>query len=193
MEVVRKATAMLSHLQGLLPIFLNPLNGHFYNGEIRLGSRGDSYYEYLVKQWLQTGRTEQVYRHMYDGALRGIKQLLTKPSVHSRPPLMFTAELAPRRAMDGRPYMQLVPKQDHLVCFLGGAMMLGSTSDVDIFGDVAKRPLPPISDVGKGDETDREDWRLGHEFVRTCMDTYTNTKTASRPRSPFSRRRRMLR
>ncbi|KAI3479386.1 hypothetical protein L1887_58591 [Cichorium endivia] len=185
MEVVRKATAMLSHLQGLLPIFLNPLNGHFYNGEIRLGSRGDSYYEYLVKQWLQTGRTEQVYRHMYDGALRGIKQLLTKPSVHSRPPLMFTAELAPRRAMDGRPYMQLVPKQDHLVCFLGGAMMLGSTSDVDIFGDVAKRPLPPISDVGKGDETDREDWRLGHEFVRTCMDTYTNTKTGLSPEIAF--------
>ncbi|KAJ1023575.1 hypothetical protein NDA16_003192 [Ustilago loliicola] len=185
MQVVRNATARLQHLQGLLPIFLNPINGHFYNGEIRLGSRGDSYYEYLVKQWLQTGRSEKVYREMYDHALRGIKRLLTKPSVHSKPPLMFTVELAPRRAMNGRPYMQLVPKQDHLVCFLGGAMMLGSTSTRDIFGDIVKRPLPPISDVGTGDETDKEDWRLGHELVRTCMDTYTKTKTGLSPEIAF--------
>ncbi|SPO27327.1 related to alpha-mannosidase [Ustilago trichophora] len=185
MEAVRNATARLPHFQGLLPIFLNPINGHFYNGEIRLGSRGDSYYEYLIKQWLQTGRTEKVYRDMYNNAVRGIKRVLTKPSVHSVPPLMFTAELAPRRGMDGRPFMQLVPKQDHLVCFLGGAMMLGSTSAVDIFGDPTKRPLPPISDLSTADETDKEDWRLGHEFVRTCMDTYTKTRTGLSPEIAF--------
>ncbi|EST04831.2 Glycoside hydrolase, family 47 [Kalmanozyma brasiliensis GHG001] len=185
MEVVRNATKRLIHYQGLLPIFLNPMNGHFYNGEVRLGSRGDSYYEYLIKQWLQTGRSEDVYRDMYDNALRGIKRLLTKPSIHSKPPLMFTVELAPRRMPDGRPYMQLVPKQDHLVCFLGGSMMLGSTSLTDIFGDTTKRPLPPISDVGTGDETDREDWRLGHELVRTCMDTYTRTATGLSPEIAF--------
>ncbi|CBQ72789.1 related to alpha-mannosidase [Sporisorium reilianum SRZ2] len=185
MQVVRTASQRLQHYQGLLPIFLNPMNGHFYNGEVRLGSRGDSYYEYLIKQWLQTGRTEQVYRDMYDNALSGIKRLLTKPSLHSKPPLMFTVELAPRRTMDGRMYMQLIPKQDHLVCFLGGSMMLGSTSTKDIFGDDAKRPLPPISDVGTGDETDREDWRLGHELVRTCMDTYTKTKTGLSPEIAF--------
>ncbi|GAC94466.1 glycoside hydrolase [Pseudozyma hubeiensis SY62] len=185
MQVVRNATQRLQHYQGLLPIFLNPMNGHFYNGEVRLGSRGDSYYEYLVKQWLQTGRTETVYKDMYDNALRGIKRLLTKPSIHSKPPLMFTVELVPRRGPDGRPYMQLVAKQDHLVCFLGGSMMLGSTSTEDIFGDVAKRPLPPISDVGQGDETDKEDWRLGHELVRTCMDTYTKTKTGLSPEIAF--------
>ncbi|CDU25947.1 related to alpha-mannosidase [Sporisorium scitamineum] len=185
MQVVRTAAQLLQHYQGLLPIFLNPMNGHFYNGDVRLGSRGDSYYEYLIKQWLQTGRTEQVYRDMYDYALSGIKRLLTKPSVHSKPPLMFTVELAPRRTRDGRPYMQLVPKQDHLVCFLGGSMMLGSTSTKDIFGDVTKLPLPPISDVGVGQETDKEDWRLGHELVRTCMDTYTKTKTGLSPEIAF--------
>ncbi|KAJ1599164.1 hypothetical protein NDA14_003239 [Ustilago hordei] len=190
MQVVREASARLQHLQGLLPIFLNPINGHFYNGEIRLGSRGDSYYEYLIKQWLQTGRSEKVYRDMYDNALRGIKRLLTKPSVHSKPPLMFTVELAPRmRATDGRPYMQLVPKQDHLVCFLGGAMMLGSTCTKDIFGETTKRPLPPISDVSRGDETDKEDWRLGHELVRTCMDTYSKTKTGLSPEIAFFKTR----
>lgn len=39
---------------GLLPIFLNPRTGKFVLSDVRLGSRGDSYYEYLVKQWLIT-------------------------------------------------------------------------------------------------------------------------------------------
>lgn len=185
MEVVRDNSNRLPHFQGLLPIFLNPYNGQFYNGEIRLGSRGDSYYEYLVKQWLQTGRTEKVYREMYNNAVKGIKRLLVKPSVHSDPPLQFTIELAPRRSKDGRPFMQVVPKQDHLVCFLGGAMMLGSTSTKDIWGDTTKRPIPPISDRGTGDATDKEDWRVGHELVRTCMDTYTKTKTGLSPEIAF--------
>ncbi|PWY97264.1 hypothetical protein BCV70DRAFT_202982 [Testicularia cyperi] len=185
MKVVRDADTYLHRMQGLLPIFLNPMTGMFYNGDIRLGSRGDSYYEYLIKQWLQTGRTEQVYRDMYDYAIKAIKRILTKPSIHSNPPLFFTTELSPRRAPDGQMYMQLVPKQDHLVCFLGGSMMLGATSMVDIWGDASKRPIPPISDVGVGDATDREDWRLGHEFVRTCMDTYSKTKTGLSPEIAF--------
>lgn len=32
-------------------------NGQFVSSDIRLGSRGDSYYEYLLKQYLQTVRT----------------------------------------------------------------------------------------------------------------------------------------
>jgi mannosyl-oligosaccharide alpha-1,2-mannosidase len=31
---------------------------------------GDSYYEYLLKQWLQTGRTERVYWDRYAAAMR---------------------------------------------------------------------------------------------------------------------------
>jgi hypothetical protein len=41
---------------------MNPENGQFVPSDIRLGSRGDSFYEYLLKQWLQTNRTENVYR-----------------------------------------------------------------------------------------------------------------------------------
>lgn len=35
-----------------------PDTGQFMMSEIRLGSRGDSYYEYLLKQYLQTVRDE---------------------------------------------------------------------------------------------------------------------------------------
>jgi len=32
----------------------SPETGKFAIFDIRLGSRGDSYYEYLLKQWIQT-------------------------------------------------------------------------------------------------------------------------------------------
>lgn len=44
---------------GLVPIFINANTGTFRAGStISLGARGDSYYEYLLKQWLQTGKRE---------------------------------------------------------------------------------------------------------------------------------------
>lgn len=43
---------------GLVPIYLNPYTGQFVShATITLGARGDSYYEYLLKQWIQTGKT----------------------------------------------------------------------------------------------------------------------------------------
>ncbi|CAH2211566.1 jg27075, partial [Pararge aegeria aegeria] len=43
---------------GLVPIFINPNTGTFLqHATITLGARGDSYYEYLLKQWIQTGKT----------------------------------------------------------------------------------------------------------------------------------------
>lgn len=47
----------LEKKNGLVPIFINANTGMFRNfATISLGARGDSYYEYLVKQWIQTGK-----------------------------------------------------------------------------------------------------------------------------------------
>lgn len=49
----------LEKKSGLVPIFINANTGQFRNfATISLGARGDSYYEYLLKQWLQTGKKE---------------------------------------------------------------------------------------------------------------------------------------
>jgi hypothetical protein len=37
----------------LVPIFISPETGKYVGDQIRLGSRGDSYYEYLYKQFHQ--------------------------------------------------------------------------------------------------------------------------------------------
>lgn len=48
----------LEKTEGLVPIFINAQTGNFRSySTITLGARGDSYYEYLLKQWIQTGRT----------------------------------------------------------------------------------------------------------------------------------------
>ena len=42
---------------GLVPIFINAQTGALRSSAtISVGARGDSYYEYLLKQWLQTDK-----------------------------------------------------------------------------------------------------------------------------------------
>lgn len=42
---------------GLVPMFINAESGQFRStSTITVGARADSYYEYLLKQWIQTGR-----------------------------------------------------------------------------------------------------------------------------------------
>lgn len=97
----RKAEGVTSAIRnqivndGIAPIFLSPETGAFVMSEIRLGSRGDSYYEYLLKQYLQTDRREPVYRDMYDEAMAGIKKHLVARTKKSG--LIFTQELSPAR------------------------------------------------------------------------------------------------
>ena len=51
--------------QGLQPIYFDPRTGQARSGKITFGALGDSYYEYLLKTWIQGGRTETRLREMY--------------------------------------------------------------------------------------------------------------------------------
>ncbi|KAJ3564465.1 hypothetical protein NP233_g8277 [Leucocoprinus birnbaumii] len=157
----------------LVPIYMNANSGLFHDSEIRLGSRGDSYYEYLLKQYLQTNKTENVYREMYDGAMQGIHdRLLVKGAKKG---LTFTAELIPSPSRASNEKYTVSLKQDHLVCFLGGSLMLGATT---VGTRVAEPSRPPrenqLTSVG------RRDWQTGYELLETCIDTH-NTATGLSP------------
>jgi len=60
-NVVTKVSQLVHRLEktdGLVPIFINANTGQFRTySTITLGARGDSYYEYLLKQWIQTEKT----------------------------------------------------------------------------------------------------------------------------------------
>lgn len=148
---------------GLLPILVSPETASFFY-HIRLGSRGDSYYEYLIKQYLQTNRTQGVYREMYDEAMAGVKEEL----VESTPTgLIYVGELH-----QGRASYNFVPKQDHLVCFLGGTLLLGVTEGYRVLKDDEISRLP---------ENVQQDWALGKEIIETCINTYQASKTGLGP------------
>ncbi|KAF8972460.1 glycoside hydrolase family 47 protein [Flammula alnicola] len=141
----------------LVPIYLSAETGQFMLSEIRLGSRGDSYYEYLLKQYLQT---------MYEETMEAIHKTLVHKGLHKG--LIFTTEIIPERQRDGQVSWRLSPKQDHLVCFLGGSLMLGATTTGAAGSSVSVPPRPSeLTSAGQ------RDWKLGYELIETCMDTYT--------------------
>ncbi|XP_041346922.1 LOW QUALITY PROTEIN: endoplasmic reticulum mannosyl-oligosaccharide 1,2-alpha-mannosidase-like [Gigantopelta aegis] len=98
----------------LVPQFINAQTGRLSSGTLTLGSRADSYYEYLLKQWLQSGKTEDKFRNWYLDSVQGIQEVLLS---HSEPnKLTFIGEKRGRFS----------PKMDHLVCFIGGVLALGA-------------------------------------------------------------------
>jgi len=108
---------LLDKPDGLVPIFINPNTGNFHeNTEIKLGARGDSYYEYLLKQWIQTGKVHDFLKDDYMKAVEGIKKKLVKRTPQKN--LLFIGELKG----DSK---EFVPKMDHLVCFVPGMLALG--------------------------------------------------------------------
>jgi len=112
---VSKFIHKLPKTQGLVPIFINPNTGQFRKSTITLGARGDSYYEYLLKQWIQTGRTIDFLRDDYNTSINGVRNLLVR---HSKPNnLLYVGEL-----LNGSDFK---PKMDHLLCFLPGTLALG--------------------------------------------------------------------
>ncbi|KAG5562064.1 hypothetical protein RHGRI_004942 [Rhododendron griersonianum] len=155
----------LPKVEGLVPIYISPNNGEFSGENIRLGSRGDSYYEYLLKVWLQRRENNLTYLHdMYEEAMKGVRHLLVRKS--SPNGLVFVGELpyGPNGAFS--------PKMDHLVCFLSGNLALGATKGIT--KEVAmKANLLTFEDL--------EHLKLAEELAKTCFEMYSVTSTGLAP------------
>uniref|UniRef100_A0A8C5NC28 alpha-1,2-Mannosidase n=1 Tax=Gouania willdenowi TaxID=441366 RepID=A0A8C5NC28_GOUWI len=115
-EIMQQVHKLDGKLDGLVPMFINTNSGQFtHQGIYTLGARADSYYEYLLKQWIQGGRKEDQLLEDYLQAMEGVKKnMLQKSSPNG---LTFVGELS---------HGQFSPKMDHLVCFLPGTLALGA-------------------------------------------------------------------
>ena len=108
-------------LMGQRPYFLDTYTLEPY-GQYSLGARGDSYYEYLLKRYIQAealGEPVAVttkYKNNWFLAMRGLTTLLLAESAPSK--LKFLAEMKTANHT-------LVPKMDHLACFVPGMLALG--------------------------------------------------------------------
>ncbi|GMH31074.1 hypothetical protein Nepgr_032917 [Nepenthes gracilis] len=169
-----EAMKVLEHLktlpkvEGLVPIYISSHTGEFSGENIRLGSRGDSYYEYLLKVWLQQGTSRSsnlTYLYdMYQEAMKGVKHLLVRKSIPNG--LVFVGEL---------PYGSkgaFSPKMDHLVCFLPGTLALGATKGITKV-KAMKDNLLSFEDL--------ENLKLAEDLAKTCFEMYSVTSTGLAP------------
>ncbi|XP_053679886.1 endoplasmic reticulum mannosyl-oligosaccharide 1,2-alpha-mannosidase [Anopheles nili] len=103
--------------EGLVPIFINANTGQFRNfATVSLGARADSYYEYLLKQWLQTGKKNDDFLITdYQQSIRGVLNQLVRTTPNEKH--VYVGEL-----LNGKDFK---PKMDHLTCYLPGTLLLG--------------------------------------------------------------------
>ncbi|DAZ97066.1 TPA: hypothetical protein N0F65_001250 [Lagenidium giganteum] len=104
-----------SHPNGLIPIVLNWDIGRGVPSDVSFGAHGDSYYEYLLKQWLQTGKKDHRMKLQYMLAIESMKERLVSTSLDSN--LTYLGH----RNVNG----EFVWRMEHLTCFVPGMLGLG--------------------------------------------------------------------
>ncbi|KAH8373230.1 hypothetical protein KR009_007575 [Drosophila setifemur] len=115
-QTIRQVLKEIEKPKGLYPNFLNPKTGKWGQLHMSLGALGDSYYEYLLKAWLQSGQTDEEAREMYDEAMLAIMDKMVRTSPNG---LTYVSDLK---------FDRLEHKMDHLACFSGGLFALGAAT-----------------------------------------------------------------
>ena len=131
-----------------------------------LGGLGDSFYEYLIKSWVLSGKKDEPARKMYEGAMKvrkndsieikysfGIFQAAEESMLRKTPTtnLMYFGE-----QRSGR----LDPQMGHLTCFVGGLYVLSATTGALQLNASDKHEMEIAQGIGK-----------------TCRESYIRTGT----------------
>ncbi|XP_078504596.1 mannosyl-oligosaccharide 1,2-alpha-mannosidase IA [Lissotriton helveticus] len=111
---IRKVLNRLEKPQGLYPNYLNPNSGQWGQHHVSVGGLGDSFYEYLLKAWLMSDKTDEEAKRMYYDAVQAIEKHLIRKSSSG---LTYIAEWKGGL---------LEHKMGHLTCFAGGMYALGA-------------------------------------------------------------------
>ncbi|WFD01223.1 mannosyl-oligosaccharide 1,2-alpha-mannosidase [Malassezia yamatoensis] len=123
-------------------------------GKYTFGGQADSYYEYLIKQHQLLGNRLPQYARMYSAAIDDAMQYLIK-DVHVVPHApslaVFTETYGPKARYE--------PKLEHLSCFAGGMLALGSK-------------LLPNREL---------DLNIARRFTETCWWAYNTSFTGIGP------------
>nr|XP_029711380.1 mannosyl-oligosaccharide alpha-1,2-mannosidase IA-like isoform X1 [Aedes albopictus]XP_029711381.1 mannosyl-oligosaccharide alpha-1,2-mannosidase IA-like isoform X1 [Aedes albopictus] len=115
-QAIRSVLKEIEKPKGLYPNYLNPKTGKWGQQHMSLGALGDSFYEYLLKAWIQSGHEDEEAREMYDDAMQAIIQHMIRTSPGG---LTYVSDLK---------FERLEHKMDHLACFAGGLFGLGGTT-----------------------------------------------------------------
>ncbi|KAJ1923269.1 mannosyl-oligosaccharide alpha-1,2-mannosidase [Tieghemiomyces parasiticus] len=188
---VMRALHAIPTLDGLLPTFVNVVDNTPSAGQVTAGAHGDSYFEYLLKQWIQTRGhpDQQALRDMYDASVEGIKRHMIRTSLTAGVTLVgelwlpFLGRVPWKqyvndynRGVKNRP--EFIPKAEHLACFLPGLLALGATrgySLAAIRAGHSRRTKPHLT------PRDQEDLDLAEKLAYGCWKMYNSTATGLAP------------
>jgi mannosyl-oligosaccharide alpha-1,2-mannosidase len=142
----------------LCPVYMSLTTANWITDHVSMGALGDSFYEYVIKQYLLTGRTEKRYRDMARAICDAVVDRL-----------VF------RSAVNGWAYMaewrrnEFYHKQDHLACFFGGNLALA-----------AQKVLDP--EANPEDRATQDKWmKAAADLVTTCYEMYHQQKSGVSP------------
>ncbi|XP_052003609.1 mannosyl-oligosaccharide 1,2-alpha-mannosidase IA-like [Xyrauchen texanus] len=111
---IRKLLSKIEKPHGLYPNFLSPVSGNWVQHHVSIGGLGDSFYEYLIKSYLMSDKTDEEAKRMYYSAMEAIETNLVQKSPGG---LTYVAEW--RGGI-------LDHKMGHLACFSGGMIGIGA-------------------------------------------------------------------
>jgi mannosyl-oligosaccharide alpha-1,2-mannosidase len=118
LDIIERLSKMKTGLDGLYPATIFPNAKIQKDDYYSVGGQCDSFYEYLLKYWLYTGKRDKMHHNMYKRAVAGIKRHLLQ-----------------RR--NGKYYLVnrkgngLLEEQEHLSCFMPGLLALGAAEEND--------------------------------------------------------------
>ncbi|UXI15829.1 hypothetical protein NH340_JMT01772 [Sarcoptes scabiei] len=143
----------------LLPMYISPISGQITPSTITLGARADSYYEYLYKQYAQTG-----IEFLLDDYIKSIEAIKSKllGTTKGKLKLVYIGEI-----LTNDPH-NLNPKMDHLVCFLSGTLALSYYHGFNL-------------SRAENNRTYIEHLELAEDLARTCYHMYNLTETGLAP------------
>jgi len=158
-----------SGMSGLMPVYLTPPGLVPVKGlasKFAFGALADSYYEYLLKQWLQSP-DETRFKDLWIGVMDELPGLV-RPRPAATSGSMGQLPPPPRyKLVEVAPGGELLWKMDHLSCFAPAMIALGLSS------------LPKHDLLQRG--RNMTWWRLAEGLTASCASMWTSTKSGLAP------------
>ncbi|KAG0049832.1 hypothetical protein BGZ83_005359 [Gryganskiella cystojenkinii] len=143
-------------LPGLLPSLVQDIQNHQYESyEASMGGMIDSYYEYLLKEWILLDGEEdsEGYRSAFEQAMDSVhKYMVSTPSDGSEDYAIIGKVTTSSKSIN--------PDMEHLACFISGTLAMSSK--------YFNRP---------------QDLILAKKVAEACYQTYRRSKTGLSPES----------
>ncbi|KAJ1666220.1 hypothetical protein IW140_003208 [Coemansia sp. RSA 1813] len=103
---------------GLYPIWIDINSAKLVSGKITFGGQGDSWYEYMIKQYVFSRHSNDQYRRMYEESIDAMKEKMVQRSIYD-PSMYYVGDLDSTAK-------KFSPMYQHLTCFVPGMLALGS-------------------------------------------------------------------